>query len=453
MKRKIFLALLVAGAASMTSCGLDEAKEYLRHPVYIQGEVDPSFGVPLAKGSVTINEMLGMFSSSYDGIMNTDSNTITIMFDASVTDSIVAQSLMGGSSTKKHHKPHRIATKDVLLSQDTTISYGVDLTIFDDVSMQEIVDGNIQVNHMWLTFDASVQGDCPASLRSKISQYVSAQFDSLVISYIDHNGVSHDFDGAPVINMDFSDVLSEQNIHQANIDIAPIVNSLPRHIDVSFRFRFNIDETVFGDLSDIAHFNELLDSIGLTKLTYTASVHLDMPFDISIGALPYEFELDLGEDGLSSLNLQSTLDSISNGLDVDLKDSRLTLAFENSIPFDMRLMATFLDANGVPLGTELLKDTIKAADVAPATDGSGAYESIGPKHSEASIHLDSKRLEDLNKARKIKFNLVLATTATDGSGNPVPVRIRRTDELDIRVYAIVHPGVSANIRLIENGIF
>ena len=456
MKKNIFLALLIAGTATMTSCGLDDAMDLLKHPVYVQGEVDPQFGVPLAKGEVTIDEMLGMFSSSYDGMLNMDSNTITIMFDAGVEDSIIASSLIGGGEkkapAKRPHKRGGVPTKDVLLSQDTVISYGVDITLFDQVGDMDLSDSNIQINHIWLTFDASVWGDCPPSLRPKISQYVSANFDSLVIKYIDHDGIEHDFDGTPVINLDFENVLAEQNLHIADIDVAGIINSMPRHIEASFRFRFNVDESVFGDLSDVAHFNELLDSIGLTKLTYTANVHVEMPFDISIKKLPYDFELDLGEEGLSSLNLQSTLDSIAEGLDVDLKDAKLTMNFDNGIPFDMRLMAIFLDQNGLPMGAELFKDTILAAEVALASDGSGAYVSAAPRHSQVQMSLDKNRLEQLNNARKIKFHLELASSARDNSGKLVPVRIQRSDKLKIKMYAVVHPSVTANIPITHSPI-
>ncbi len=456
MKKNIFLALLIAGTATMTSCGLDDAMDLLKHPVYVQGEVDPQFGVPLAKGEVTIDEMLGMFSSSYDGMLNMDSNTITIMFDAGVKDSIIARSLIGGGEeTAPAARPHKrggVATKDVLLSQDTVISYGVDITIFDEVGDIDLSDSNIQINHIWLTFDASVVGDCPSTLRPKISQYVSAQFDSLVITYIDHDGIQHTFDGTPTLNLDFENVLAEQNLHIPNIDVAPIINSMPRHIDASFRFRFNVDESVFGDLSDVAHFNELLDSIGLTKLVYTADVHVEMPFDISIKKLPYDFELDLGEEGLSSLNLQSTLDSIAEGLDVNLDEAKLTLNFDNGIPFDMRLMAIFIDEYGLPMGVEFFKDTILAADVALASDGSGAYVSAAPKHSKVQIALDAERLEQLSKARKINFHLELASSARNANGDLVPVRIQRDDKLRIKMYAVVHPSVTANIPVTHSPI-
>ena len=91
-------------------------------------------------------------------------------------------------------------------------------------------------------------------------------------------------------------------------------------------------------------------------------------------------------------------------------------------------------------------------DVALASDGSGAYVSAAPKHSKVQIALDAERLEQLSKARKINFHLELASSARNANGDLVPVRIQRDDKLRIKMYAVVHPSVTANIPVTHSPI-
>ena len=65
MKRKLFIAIVAVLALS--ACMRDEDWKLLQRPIHLQGHVDPSYGVPVAYGKMTFNDILGMLSSTYTG--------------------------------------------------------------------------------------------------------------------------------------------------------------------------------------------------------------------------------------------------------------------------------------------------------------------------------------------------------------------------------------------------
>ena len=54
MKKRLFFALVALLALS--ACMRDEDWNLLRHPIHIQGHMDPSYGVPAAYGKMTFHD-------------------------------------------------------------------------------------------------------------------------------------------------------------------------------------------------------------------------------------------------------------------------------------------------------------------------------------------------------------------------------------------------------------
>jgi hypothetical protein len=427
MKRFLITAILAVSVIAATSCVRDEDWELLRHPVHVRGTLDPNFGTPIAYGHVTINDVLHMFNGDYTGLLDPEDDILTINFEAEGSDSILARSLMSKS----------VGTKGFFMASDTTISYNVNITLFDNVTLHDIVNNNISINHLWLDFVADIRGDCPESVRDTVARYVHAVFDSLVVKYTDYNGVVHNFPGVDIEPIPFDSVLATKHIQFDSIDMAEIVNSMPRNVNVSFRFRFALDDTIFAlDLAD-AYFSQLLDSIKMTKIYYDANVKVAFPFEIKINSLPYSFDVDLGE-GLSQVDIDAVLDSIGEGVDVDIKDSYLTLGFANGIPLELGIAGTLIDANGLPLGTPLFVDTIIAAPSAPSPDDPTTNIAIADTTTRVVIAMNRQRLQQLRNAKKIRFDMQMAT------GNK-HVSIRRSDYLKIKVYLKLHPEAVIDI--------
>lgn len=416
----------------LASCIRNDEWELLRHPVHVQGTLDPNFGTPIAYGEVTINDVLHMFNGNYTGVLDPEDEVLTINFEAEGADSILARSLM--EKTVGH--------KGTFMASDTTISYNVNITLFDNVTLQEILNGNISINHLWLDFSADVHGECHESVRDTVAKYVHAVFDSLVVNYTDHNGTEHTFPGLNIDPIPFDSVLTTKHIQFDSVDLAEIVNSMPSNVKVSYRFRFALDDAIFAlDLAD-THFNQLLDEIKMTKIYYEAKMKVAFPFEIKIGALPYSFDVDLG-DGLSQVDIDALLDSIGEGVDIDIKDSYLTLGFTNSIPMDMGIAGTMIDANGMPIGLPLFADTITSARTAPSPDDPTTDVAVEGTHTKVVIAMNRQRLQQLRNAKKIRFDLLMAT----GNKN---VTIRRSDYLKIKVYLRLHPAAEIDIPIYGN---
>ena len=426
MKHRLFPLVLALAAVMLASCIRSEDWELLKHPIHVQGHLDPSFGTPIASGEVTINDVLHMFDNTYTGMLDPENEVLTINFETNGGDSILANSII-----------HPSGTKGVFLSKDTVIRYGVNITLFDKVTLQDLVNSNMNINHLWLTFNADIRGDCPDTVRHLVQQYVHAYFDSLVVRYVDHNGGEHRFYGVSMDPVAVTNVLEHQELTFDSVDLAEIVNSMPRRVDVSFRFRFELDNTLFNeDLAEL-YFNQLLDSIYMTKIYYNTHVKVAFPLEVSIDSLPYSFNIDLGE-GLAQVNLDEVLDSIGEGVDIDVKDSYLTLGFDNGIPLNMCVSATLIDGNDLPIGGPIFTDVIDASVTAPSPEDPTTEETVASTHSVVRIHADRTLLKNLRKSKKIRFNLNLAT------GNK-HVSIRHDDYLKIKVYLQLHPSADIDI--------
>lgn len=425
MKHRLFTVMLAMAVVLLASCIRSEDIELLKHPVHVQGQLDPSFGAPIAKGEVTINDVLHMFNSQYTGLLDMEKEVLTINFEANRADSILAQSLIHSGA------------KSPFLSKDTIINYGVNITLFDNVTLQDIVNGNININHLWLTFNANIWGDCPNEVRDLVAQYVRAQFDSLVVRYTDYDYVEHVFTGIQMPTLSIDNVIEGETLNFDSVDLAEIVNSMPRRVEVSFRFRFELDNTIFNeDLADL-YFNQLLDSIYLTKIFYNTHVRVSFPFEISIGSLPYSFDVDLGE-GLAQVNLDELLDSIGDGVDIKIDSSLLTLGFTNGIPMNMSIAATLIDEHDLPIGSMLFSDVIMAAETAPSPEDPTTEIAVAPTRTFVKIKADKTLLQNLRRSKKIRFSLLLAT------GNK-HVSVRHDDYLGIKVYLKLHPTIEIDI--------
>lgn len=427
MKHRLFIVVAALATVMLASCIRNDEWELLRHPVHVQGTLDPNFGTPIAYGQVTINDVLHMFNGDYTGVLDPEAEVLTINFEAEGADSIVARSLMEKS----------VGAKGTFMSKDTTISYNTNITLFDNVTLQEILNGNISINHLWLDFAVDVYGECHEEVRDTVARYVHAVFDSLVINYTDHNGTEHTFPDLNLEPIPFDSVLATKHIQFDSVDLAEIVNSMPSNIKVSYRFRFALDDALFGlDLAD-THFNALLDKIKMTKIKYEARMKVAFPFEINIGALPYSFDVDLGE-GLSRIDLDNLLDSIGEGVEIDIKDSYLTLGFDNGIPLRLGIAGTLIDANDMPIGTPLFADTITSARTAPSPDDPATEVAMESTRSKVVLAMNRQKLQQLRNAKKIRFDMLMATEGKN-------VSIRRSDYLKIKVYLRLHPAAEIDI--------
>ena len=452
MKRKtITLTAMLAMALGFAACDMKDNIDLLRHPIHIQGEVDPHYGMPVAYGQANINDLLHMMSGQYSGYIK-DTDILTIYFDTTATDAI------NGTQDAASALPAKpVARKDAsLVRKDTILTYPLDITLFDDVNENGILDDtNISINELWLSLDAFVKATpTQPQYETMIRNYVSATFDNLTIRYVDHDGNPHTFDqslladdSATVTRLLDGDTFSFQRVN-----LASIVNALPRRIEVSFRMRLNVSGGILSTDVSSLNFSQMLDELHLTRVDYTVHLNAELPFEIRIKGLPYEFTVDMGE-GMSRINIDSIVHNINEGLSAELKDSRFSLGLDNGIPFDLRLSASFLDENDNPVRLDdgsvfyIVPDTLVSAAVCVPIGSTNVYHATGRTHNVIEAALDSRKLELLSDARKLKVSLRMATS------NQRMVAVEKDGNIFIKAYVKVHPAVKADIAVTDKPIF
>lgn len=434
-KSTLFIAvLLVCGALS--SCLRSDDLEVLRHPINVTGSISPQYGIPVASGEMNINDLLSNLSSEYQGLI-TDDNVITLDYEAHMSDTILAFSqipnYMGTVA------PARSYAKDgtTWYSKDTTIIDTIDIDFFTDVAE---LSGQIDMEHIWLNLAVRAYGECPVSIRP----YVRATFDNLAIKYEDHNGTLKTYPGLSVDPIQIDSITDGFDRSFEQIDVASIANDMPRRIITQYRMRFNVSSEFIANNISNMHFGEILDSVRMSRLIYAADLSVTMPLSIQFNGLTYSFDIDLG-DGLSSANIDSILNSIYEGIDVDIDTARFRLALDNGIPMDFLLGAVMLDANGLPLFELFRNENIASANVAPDPADHNRYMASSSVKSTIETVLHKNELDKFHQARTMRVTL-----RTDTNGKHVT--IRRDDFLRIKGYLMVHPTVDIDISVTDNGI-
>ena len=443
MKRNAMLgaALLLM----LCSCVRTEDLDLLRHPIHVQGDVDPYLGVPIAYGELTINDIYEMLNANYSGYLDPNQNTVTLVFDTTARDVIHAAGYYPPAKGTMPTNEIKGGSKGFIDFIDTVKEYSVNITLFDDAALQSIVPGNITINHLWFNMDVVYQGHCMPGFERVVRDSVRAVADSLVIKYTDHNYVQHVFEGLPPIEpIAISNVLDRQTIHFDSVDLAPLINSMPRRITASFRFKFSVDDRWI--INNIANpsFAKLMDTIKMTYLEYDADVAVAFPFEVHIGMLPYDFTIDLG-DGLATVNIDSILATLGDNVDAELKDSYINLAFDNGIPFDFMLDAVMLDADSNYLFDIVERDTIHSAPTAPSVDDPTTYEATGVTQTIIRAKLNQENLRLLKDARKLHMGLAFSTGENK-------VSVQRSNTLKVKASLQVHPDVSFDIPLTDSPI-
>ncbi len=462
MKKRLFLVGLLATVLLFGAC-TDDEKALFNHPYRMQGELDPSFRVPIiSSGQLNFNDLLSSFDGTFTGAITSD-NVITFHYDTSIRETIIVGGLITqpANRTARHAvKRHTTKTSSTpFISRDTVITYTIPIDLFDKADMQSIVDGNISIGEILVNLGAFINGGCPPNVDSALRAYVSARFDSIFIDYQAHDYSNHTFSGFASQSLELNDIIAGGMLQFDSINVAEIVNWMPRSITAGFRMHLDVDSAIVEDQlgailsnpSAINSFHELLDSLRMTWLTFGADLAVNIPFEIRIGNLEYTYELELNGNGDTSQSVLESLDTMLTRLlgdgAVNLDSSHVTafLTLENDIPFNLRINGTLVDENGVPLYLLLADTTIAAAQIAPIIPGSNIWESVGPTRTCIELPLTVEALEKMTQASKLKLNLSIATSVADNHF----VRVKRTDYLKIKLGVQLSPNIKIDMPLFD----
>lgn len=443
MRKIMLFAAVLFAAGAMTSCLRSDDWEMLRHPIHVTGEANPRYGIPVATGEMNINDLLSSFSGDYSGMITSD-EIITVKYDTSLSDTIKALSNFSLKSTPKIPALKGGEPKGMWVSKDTTMIDTIDIDFFNDVDLA----GQIDIEHIWLTLAVGAYGR--SGSEDLIRPYVRARFLNLRISYEDHNGNLKTFSGMPSANVQINDIFEGFNKHFDSVDVASIVNDMPRRIFTSYTFRFQVNTDLVTSNIMTMPYAEILDSVQMTELIYSADLNVSLPLSVEFHNLRYSFDVDLG-DGLSSVNLDSIIHEISSDINFDIDSARFRLTLYNGIPLNLTLDAAMQDENGNNLVRLFNNQTIHSANLASNPANPSQYIAISEKETTLETRLTSADIDKLDRAKKMKVTIRIDSQNIT-TGNYLHVCIRRSDYLRLKGFLIINPSLNVDIPLTNSGI-
>ena len=438
MKKRVLFATVVAMACTMmTSCLKGDDWEMLKHPVNIVGEMHPTFGVPIGTGQMNMNDLLTSMSAIYEGNIDPNSNTITVEYNVNVSDTIYALSYVpippipgtkgiGG-------------TKDAFYTKDTVVETAIDIDFFNNVvELQQL-----SIAHVYVVLSVAVDGNAPAA----IANHVNVVFDSMELWYDDHNGIHKQFHPSGVNLSDFSVQINDlrDGVHQTfdTMDMAPMINERPTKLYARYHMKFNVDNSIITQNIASMTIPQIIDSLGMTRVIYSASMDVDMPLSVSINDMSYSFYLDLG-DGLASVDLDSILKTINEGLRAEVTMSEFTLETENGIPLNLTLSAYGCAADSVTkLCTLFSNRKVRAAQTDHVYNDYAVFEAVAPTYDTLVAQLNRTVLDKLNESKYLQVDILV--DSRDPQNNLRHVAVKTSDFLKMKAYLKVHPTVIVDI--------
>lgn len=437
MKKRVLFATVVALTCALTSCMREDDWSMLSHPINITGEMHPTFGVPIGTGQMNMNDLLTSMSALYAGNIDPNSNTITVQYNVGVSDTIYALSYVpfpfpGGSKGP--------GAKEAFYTKDTVVETSIDIDFFNNVVELE----NLSMAHVYVVLSVAVDGDAPAS----IANHVNVVFDSMELWYDDYNGVHKQFVPTDANLSDFNVQIDDirTGVHQTfdTMDMAPMINDRPSRLYARYHMKLNVENSIITQNIANMSIGQIIDSLGMTRVIYSANMDVKMPLSVSINDMDYSFSLDMGS-GLASVNLDSILKNINEGLSAEVTMSEFTLVLDNGIPLNLTLSAYGYAADSVTrLCTLFSNEKVPAAQTAPMPNDPTVYEAISSTHKEVVASLDKTKLDQLNNSKYLRVEITV--DSRDNQGALKHVAVKRSDFLNMRAYLKVHPAINVDIQ-------
>ncbi len=462
MKKRVIVLALAAVSVLVASCTKDDL-ELLKHPYRVQGELHPSYGLPIiSNGQLNLNDLLTSFDGTFSGII-TDDNTITFHYDTSIRETIVIGGMIGRQPARKGRvrgtvRPQPKMSNPPFIQRDTVIEYSLPIDFFDKADMQSIVEGGISIHELRFSLSAYVQGGCPANVEEALRNYVRARFDEVTIKYQGHDYQTHTFTGFMDQSLALDDIIAGGSVTFDSVNLAEIVNSMPRMITAGFRMHIEVDSALVldnlgFDTASINSFQTLLDSLKMTYLTIGGDLDVTLPFEVSIDGLGYNYDLAFSDGNSSSSNTSGSvldvLDSVLNKLlgegAVNMDSSKVTaiVILQNGIPLNLTLDGTFIDENGAPTLTLLEQQLVASAITAPVANRPGVSEAVADSTTRVEIPLTIEALDKMIHSSALRLTLRMATTDSDYKV------VKRDDYLKVKLLVKLDPSLGIDMELFD----
>ena len=385
------ITFTIAAVLMMCSCVKENDFEALKHPLIIEGDFDPVLGLPLAKMTANMAQIIGLLDSAQEVDVYIDSNDLV-----SLRFNDTAHTLLYYKVGEEKNTAGRKGFVDSIRIQNV-LSGKLNIPLFQSTELLGIND--LEFKGMYFSFNSIVKAFVTDSLRDIFSHGVRLYFDSVVLQVNCLDGFS------PVINLNVgSNGVSSSNLIAGqpleimnNYDISQIVNHKP--LDVSYSVRLNV----------------------------------------VVPANQWQTNDSITEQNMSLKD--STLDKVERMLNLD-SSSCLVIESRNWLPIDLHVNLALLDSMKNTLtSTSYMSDSILYGAPLHREAFAESYVSSGYTKSRIVIPISFDMLKSLRKTKYLKYT-VGANTSRRGVPEERPtVSVRGSDKLELRTYIVVAPHV------------
>lgn len=460
MRKQLLFVAMFAMVVGMTSCHKEDLQLVKTRNYRIQGEIDPGLCLPLiGSGQMSFGDLLAKFDGNFSNNILVDSGLIIFHYDTMVSTRLDIGNMMDSKSRKAIRYKAPSKSSGNYITVDTIIHYPINIDLFKQTQLEDVLNSDISIQHLWLDLSAKVFGGCSPNIQQSLRENSTIAIDALSLKYTGRDGVERDFDGNENLkdSLVIHDIIEGDSVSFKKVDMASIINSLPQQVVATFHLKINVDEDFAFSLMDTAvargswDFSDMLDSLDFSWLQFDINMGLNFPFEIRIGNLSYDYEIPISQNATNeegqSERLSDLIDSVkgmmkARGISLDLDTlNNLVFEFDNDIPLNIKLNATFIDNKGNETSTLFTNAMIASANTAPVPNDPGLSEAVSPKTSRIKVPLNMDVLEDITKAKKVKFTLGLSTDGTD------KMSIKTTNFLNVRMKLQLHPELTINMPL------
>ena len=417
MKKPVFLIVLAALLA--TSCLKDGLNDFdaLKHPMSFHGTINPTLGVPVGSGTMTIHDILNMVQESESYVEVTEQGILSIVYDTTMSWSFdIDDSKKGGHNGAKDNDSNIYTARN-------TIKGSVSFDLFKNI--EELDGAEMEVDSLKLNILAFVKATArPGSQEALDSLHVNVYYDSLGIVVTGKGGKTWSTVLPNVVYID--SLINGQYIRLFDdADISDAINLRPERIDYCARMNIGFTSAFFAS-AGITENQFVADSIGVKHVDIDADIKVDFPVSAYINNFSYETDIEF----TPSFNLG----------DLHIDSSAIFMQCENEIPLSLTLRAQLIDSTGTPL-CDLLNPTVTPIEGAQvALDPvSNLYVSSRASSSLVEIPITTSVFDNLLKTHGIRLTAGLNTSDT---GNPTRKRVTIKDDnyLKVRLWAKVNPS-------------
>jgi len=425
MRLKIILFTIIAGAL-MSACTKDF--DLLKHPIVVEGDMDPVWAIPAAKWSVSVNDLMswidtiGLFSiyTNEDDILSMRyQDTLHSVYNYDDVKALPAK------SEKEEYDSMYLSYK---------ISGRLDMPLFS--SLDGLSDNNLQLKGLYVSASAFVKGFVNDTARFNYNHGIRMFLDSVYVTVVCADGFS------PVIPLadEAPSILERELIAGKKIDIlnqfdiSPITNRKPKYI----RYSMNLITAVPTSRILEGSVENYLKSIGFDSIVADTRCIADFPLqihcnDISHGdTLEWQLPADISDSVLNQVEQYLTLDSTSY----------LVIEARNHIPLSFNLNLSLMDSNMAPLADNILngEQVIQGAKLR-LSEIIDSYVADDYSRTCISIPIDSELLHDLKNTRFLGYRIGLSTSTAGATGEMPTVAVLGKDKIDFRIRVVLAPHV------------